>query len=117
MRHDSKLPPRRLTSRADVRRRSARLICAAWKKPGCIIELRRIFIAAYARTGTIKDLFKGVCEAGVALIEDGGVPGRDLEAAVSRALTDLLQVHPLIDGPAIPVWPAFAGREGPRQAR
>ena len=57
-------------------------------------------MAAYRRTRIVKDFLESIREAGVALIEDRGMPRRDLEAAVSRALTDFLQVHSLIDGPA-----------------
>jgi hypothetical protein len=70
-----------------------------------------MFIAAYGRTGTVEDLLKGICEAGVALIEDRSVSGRDLEAAVSCALADLLQVHSLVDGRADPRVASIVGRE------
>jgi hypothetical protein len=46
-------------------------------------------MAAYRRTRIVKDFLESIREAGVALIEDRGIPRRDLEAAVSRALADL----------------------------
>ena len=84
---------------------------ADWKKLGRIVELCRIFVAAHGRTRTVEDLLKGICEAGVALIEDRSVSGRDLEAAVSCALTDLLHVDSLVDGPADPRVAGIVGRE------
>jgi hypothetical protein len=50
--------------------------------------------------GAVKKLFEGICEAGIALIKNLGIAGRDLEATVSGALADLLQVHAVVDGPA-----------------
>jgi len=72
-----------------------------------------MFVAAYDRRDTVEDLLKGICGARVALIEDRSVSGRDLEAAVSCALTDLLQVHSLVDGPANPRVAGIVGREIP----
>ena len=46
-------------------------------------ELHSILTVTDVRTGTVENLFESICEAGVALIEDRGIPGRDLEAAVS----------------------------------
>jgi len=69
----------------DDRRRSWSLILCYWQKLGRVIGLCRISEAASGGTGTVKDRFKGIGEAGVALIEDRGVPGRNLEAAVSCA--------------------------------
>jgi len=68
-------------------------------------------VAAHPRTRTVKDLFKSICEAGVALIEDCGISRRHLQAAVPRALTDLLQIHSLVDGPADPRVAGIVGRE------
>jgi|ERR1700722_426401 hypothetical protein len=79
---------------------------------GRIMEFCRLFLAPYGSAGGVKDLFKGIREAGVTVIEDGSVPRRDLEAAMSRALTDLLQVHPLVDGPADPRVAGIVGRKG-----
>src|SRR6266566_2985769 len=93
------------------------LIDADWKKLGRIVGLCRMFVARHRRTRTVKDLLKGICEAGVALIEDRSVSGRDLEAAVSCALTDLLQVHSLVDRPADPRVAGIVGRETLGQAR
>jgi hypothetical protein len=72
-------------------------------------------MAAYCRTRIVKDFLESIREAGVALVEDGGIPRRDLEAAVSRALADLLQVHSLIDGPTDPRVTGIVGREALRQ--
>ena len=68
-------------------------------------------MAAYRRTRTVKDFLESICEAGVALIEDRGIPRCDIEAAMSCALTDLLQIHPLVDGPADPRVAGIVGRE------
>ena len=88
------------------------LLGADLKRLGRIMEFCRLFLAPYGSAGGVKDLFKGIHEAGVTVIEDGSVPRRDLEAAMSRALTDLLQVHPLVDGPADPRVAGIVGRKG-----
>jgi hypothetical protein len=59
-------------------------------------------MAADVRTGTVENPFESICEAGVALIEDRGMPRRDLEAAVSglgqaTGRTDLRRL-------SIPAW-------------
>lgn len=63
-------------------------------------QLSRDLMAAYRRTRIVKDFLESIREAGVALVEDGGIPGRDLQAAVSRALADLLA------GPLPYRWPS-----------
>jgi hypothetical protein len=55
------------------------------------------------RARTVKEFLESIREAGVALVEDRRIPRGDLEAAMPRALANLLQVYSLVYGPADPV--------------
>jgi hypothetical protein len=90
-------------------------LAAARTSAGRKARLQKAISGLLSLEGTIKDLLKCIREAGVALVEDRGIPGRYLETPVSRPLTDLLQAHSFVDRPADPCVPGVVGTEALRQ--